>query len=284
MKLILGLFGRNPAGTLNTTFGRLQLFSSAFMALSHGSNDAQKVMGIITLSLVSGGYLTSVEVPFWVVVTCALAMGFGTALGGWKVVKTLGVSILKLEPVHGFAAETSATMVILGASHFGFPVSTTHVISSTIMGVGATRGLSAVRWGIAGKSITAWVLTLPVCGLLGYAVCKGMPLLFPSWLAIAVQGSSKTSFKGKNPGTLRIGVPASFRRYPGGFEREEVFRLLCRCYSTSCAARNMAFCRAAKNCWYGSGSSTGLVSYCAFARTSNWVSPLGRTETVILRA
>jgi hypothetical protein len=116
MKLILKLFGSHSPGVVNRHFGRLQIISSGFMAFSHGSNDAQKVMGIITLSLVSGGYLTSLEVPLWVIILCATAMGFGTALGGWRVIKTLGVHMLKLEPVHGFAAETAATAVILGAS------------------------------------------------------------------------------------------------------------------------------------------------------------------------
>jgi PiT family inorganic phosphate transporter len=133
------------------------------MAFSHGSNDAQKGMGVITLALLSGGYITSLEVPFWVIIICALAMGIGTAFGGWRVIKTLGHQMLKLQPVHGFAAETSATAVILGASAFGMPVSTTHVITTCIMGVGATKRLSAVRWGVAGKILMAWVLTLPMC-------------------------------------------------------------------------------------------------------------------------
>ena len=172
MKMILKFFGTLPSGTVNKHFGRLQLLSSGFMAFSHGSNDAQKVMGIITLSLVSGGYLNSVDVPFWVILICALAMGLGTAFGGWKVIKTMGVHMLKLEPVHGFAAETSATAIILGASHFGLPVSTTHVIATAIMGVGATKRLSAVRWGIAGKIVLAWVFTLPACSLLAWLICK----------------------------------------------------------------------------------------------------------------
>ena len=147
------------------------------MAFSHGSNDAQKVMGIITLSLVSSGFLHSVEVPLWVVLICALAMGLGTALGGWKVIKTMGVSMLKLEPVHGFAAETSATAVILGASYFGLPVSTTHVIATAIMGVGATKRLSAVRWGIGKKIVNAWILTLPACALFAWVLCKVLNLI-----------------------------------------------------------------------------------------------------------
>ncbi len=177
MKFTLKLFGTLPSGVINRHFGKLQIFSSAFMALSHGSNDAQKVMGIITLSLVSGGYLQSVEVPFWVVLICALAMGLGTAFGGWKVIKTMGVSMLKLEPIHGFAAETSATAVILGASHMGLPVSTTHIISTSIMGVGATKRLSAVRWGVAGKILLAWILTLPSCALFAWLVCRAVMAL-----------------------------------------------------------------------------------------------------------
>jgi PiT family inorganic phosphate transporter len=145
MKLLIRLFCNFSPGTLNKHFGRLQIVSASFMAFSHGSNDAQKGMGVITLALVSGGYLTSLEVPFWVILMCALAMGLGTALGGWRVIKTLGHQMLKLQPVHGFAAETSATAVILGASSLGLPVSTTHVITTCIMGVGATKRLSAVR-------------------------------------------------------------------------------------------------------------------------------------------
>jgi PiT family inorganic phosphate transporter len=178
MKLILKIFGNFSPGTVNRSFGKLQILSSSFMAFSHGSNDAQKVMGIITLSLVSGGWLNSMEVPFWVIILCAFAMGLGTAMGGWRVIKTLGVQMLKLEPVHGFAAETAATAIILGASSMGMPVSTTHVISTSIMGVGATKRLSAVRWGIAGKIILAWVLTLPACFGLAYLVCKVIVTLF----------------------------------------------------------------------------------------------------------
>lgn len=178
MKFILKMFGTLSAGAINKHFGKFQLLSSAFMAFSHGSNDAQKIMGIITLSLVSGGYLTSVEVPFWVVLICALAMGIGTAFGGWKVIKTMGMHMLKLEPVHGFAAETSATAIIIGASTLGLPVSTTHVISTSIMGVGATKRLSAVRWGVAGKIVLAWVFTLPACALLAALSYKLVALFY----------------------------------------------------------------------------------------------------------
>ena len=178
MSLILKFLGNLPPHTINKYFGKLQILSASFMAFSHGSNDAQKGMGIITLSLVSGGFLKSVEVPFWVILLCALAMGLGTAVGGWKVIKTLGVSMLKLEPVHGFAAETSATAIILGCSHFGLPVSTTHVIATSIMGVGATKRLSAVRWGIGKKIVNAWILTLPACAIFAWALFKVLHYLF----------------------------------------------------------------------------------------------------------
>jgi PiT family inorganic phosphate transporter len=151
MKLLARIFCNVPLGMLNKHFGRLQVASSGFMAFSHGMNDAQKAMGVITLALVSGGYLTNIEVPLWVILSCAIAMGLGTAFGGWRVIKTLGHQMMKLQPVHGFAAETSAIAVIAGASSLGLPVSTTHVITTCIMGVGATGRLSAVRWGVAGK-------------------------------------------------------------------------------------------------------------------------------------
>jgi inorganic phosphate transporter, PiT family len=163
MKLILRLFGQLSPGVISKYFGRLQIISSSFMAFGHGSNDAQKAMGIITMALVSGGVIKTMDVPKWVILICALAMGFGTLFGGWKIIKTLGVKMLKLEPIHGFAAETSSAAIIIASSHFGMPVSTTHVVSSAILGVGATKRLSAVRWGIAGKIVMAWVLTLPVC-------------------------------------------------------------------------------------------------------------------------
>jgi len=172
MKFLLKFFGAYSPGTLNRTFGRLQLISSAFMAFSHGSNDAQKAMGIITLALVSDGMLSSLEVPFWVILTCAAAMGLGTAMGGWRVIKTLGVNMLKLEPIHGFAAETTAALTIFVSSHYGLPVSTTHVIATSIMGVGATKRFSAVRWGLAGKIVMAWIFTLPICFVAGWVIAE----------------------------------------------------------------------------------------------------------------
>ncbi|HSA62300.1 MAG TPA: inorganic phosphate transporter [Nitrospiraceae bacterium] len=163
-------FFRVPRGVATKVFSRLQLLSASFMAFSHGANDAQKVMGVITLALVASGQLTSSEVPTWVIVACALAMGLGTTIGGWRIVRTLGMKIVKLEPVHGFAAETGAASVLLFTAHFGLPVSTTHTITSSILGVGATKRLSAVRWGLTSKILSAWVFTLPGAGLLGAAV------------------------------------------------------------------------------------------------------------------
>ena len=177
MKLLARFFCNISPGTLNKHFGRLQIISSALMALSHGMNDAQKAMGVITLALVSGGYLTSLEVPIWVILACALAMGFGTAAGGWRVIRTLGHQMLKLRPVNGFAAETAAIAVIAGASSLGLPVSTTHVITTSIMGVGATQRLSAVRWGVAGKIMMAWIVTLPACILMAWLTYKLLSLL-----------------------------------------------------------------------------------------------------------
>ncbi len=166
MVLLMHLFKKVPLGVVNKYFGKLQIVSVSFMALSHGTNDAQKVMGIITMALLSGGFIDNFEVPFWVIVSCATVMGLGTATGGWRVIKTLGCQLSKIQPVHGFAAESAATVVLMGAASIGAPVSTTHVITSCIMGVGSTRRLSAVRWGIGKKILYAWVLTLPSCAIM----------------------------------------------------------------------------------------------------------------------
>ena len=140
------------------------------MALSHGSNDAQKVMGVITMALFGMGYIHDFHVPLWVIAACATAMALGTAMGGWRIIKTVGVKMIKLQPVNGFAAETAASIVILGATHFGTPVSTTHVISGSIMGVGTAKRVSAVRWGVAGNMLVAWVLTIPASGLVAFII------------------------------------------------------------------------------------------------------------------
>ncbi len=156
-------------------FSRLQIVSASFMAFSHGANDAQKAMGIITLALLSAGVISTAEVPAWVIISCALAMGLGTAVGGWRIIRTLGMRIVKLEPVHGFAAETGAAVVLMATAQIGLPVSTTHTITSAVMGVGAVKRLSAVRWGVTGRILYAWIFTLPGAALL--AVLLYMVLL-----------------------------------------------------------------------------------------------------------
>ncbi len=167
MVLVSWSFFRVHRGVATKLFSRLQLVSASFMAFSHGANDAQKVMGVITLALVASGQLTSTEVPTWVIVSCALAMGLGTTVGGWRIIHTLGMKMVKLEPVHGFAAETGAATVLLFTAQFGLPVSTTHTITSSILGVGSTKRLSAVRWGVTTKILSAWIFTLPGAALLG---------------------------------------------------------------------------------------------------------------------
>lgn len=165
-------------GAVTHVFGRLQILSACFMAFSHGSNDGQKFIGAFTLTLVLGGVLPVFEVPLWVILLCAVTMGIGTAIGGWRIVKTMGLRMTKLDPVHGFAAETAAASAIELASRLGIPVSTTHTISTAIMGVGSTRRLSAVRWGVGREIITAWILTFPVCGALAWLAARILRLLF----------------------------------------------------------------------------------------------------------
>jgi PiT family inorganic phosphate transporter len=157
---------------INDRFRRMQVLSATYMALTHGSNDAQKTMGIMTLALYSAGAYTLAKptdpkvVPVWVILIAATAMSFGTAAGGWRIMKTMGQKVVKLDPVHGFAAETTAASIILVASHFGMPVSTTHVISTAIMGVGSSDRPKTVRWGVARSIATAWVLTIPCAALI----------------------------------------------------------------------------------------------------------------------
>lgn len=155
-------------GFVRRFFSRAQILSAAFMAFSHGSNDAQKFMGATTLALVLAGVLSEFAVPLWVILLNAGVMGLGTAFGGWRIMRTMGFRLTKLEPIHGFAAETAAASVIEVASRLGIPLSTTHTINTAIMGVGAARRLSAVRWGVARNIAIAWVLTFPVCGALAF--------------------------------------------------------------------------------------------------------------------
>lgn len=169
MSLIYLLAKRANPNKAMAIFKPLQILSSSLMAFSHGSNDAQKSMGIITLALVAGGFLTKTEkiiIPMWVMISCAVVMALGTAAGGWRIIKTMGHKILRMDPSQGFAAETSASIVILLASRLGIPVSTTHVISSSIFGVGLAKNKNAVRWAVARDMIFAWLLTLPASALM----------------------------------------------------------------------------------------------------------------------
>jgi PiT family inorganic phosphate transporter len=188
MGLLNLLLRRASPRFVNLFFGKAQLASAGFMGYSHGSNDAQKTMGVMTLALYTGthagifahlpswaGFLRVPEftvVPAWVIVLCATTMAAGTAAGGWRIIRTMGHRIVKLQPVNGFAAETTAAVIITAASSLGIPVSTTHVIATSIMGVGASKRLSAVKWGIVERILWAWVLTLPVAGLLSYAISR----------------------------------------------------------------------------------------------------------------
>ena len=192
MFLLLTFIHRLTPRVVNGVFGKLQLVSAALMGYSHGSNDAQKTMGIITLALftaTTAGVFKDLpewaaflrvpefkDIPFWVIISCALTMAAGTAAGGWRIIRTMGHKMVKLQPVHGFAAETTAALIIQGATSLGIPVSTTHVISTSIMGVGAIKRFSAVKWGVVERIIWAWVLTLPVCGLLGFLIDRACHL------------------------------------------------------------------------------------------------------------
>ena len=165
MVVLLNLFRSAHPKRMNDRFRRLQVLSAAYMAFSHGSNDAQKTMGIMTLALFTAGVIPTHDVPLWVILVAATAISLGTAAGGWRIIRTMGQRVVKLDPVHGFAAETTAATIIFGASTLGMPVSTTHVISSAIMGVGSSDRLSAVRWGVAGNIVMAWILTIPASAL-----------------------------------------------------------------------------------------------------------------------
>lgn len=177
MTLIYHLFKKCSPGKMRNSFHYLQMLSSAFMAFSHGSNDGQKFMGVFTLALVLGHQLTDFSIPLWVILSCALVMALGTLIGGWRILKTMGFKITHLETPQGFSAETAAASTIEIASFFGIPLSTTHTINTAIMGVGATKRLSAVRWGVTTQIVTAWLLTFPACGLIGYAVALFLQLL-----------------------------------------------------------------------------------------------------------
>lgn len=168
---------RSPAG-VNRGFRKMQILSAAFMAFSHGTADAQKSMGVITMALLSYGAIPTFEVPMWVKFTCALAMALGTAAGGWRIIKTVGRDFVKLQPMTGFSVDSASTCVILGASMLGLPTSTTHVVTSSILGVGLSKSLTAVNWNVAKRILTAWVLTIPAAALVAYLTYQIMsPLL-----------------------------------------------------------------------------------------------------------
>jgi inorganic phosphate transporter, PiT family len=169
MTLILWIIRRRAPGIVNRVFRRLQLLSGAFVAFTHGTNDAQKTMGIITLALISSGHLDAepFHVPTWVILSAAVAMAAGTYAGGWRIIKTLGTRVAKLDPPQGFAAQTTTAVILWLTARYGFPVSTTHTISGSVLGAGASTRFSAVRWGVAGNIVLAWILTVPCAGAVG---------------------------------------------------------------------------------------------------------------------
>jgi len=161
MYLLFWIFKNSSPAKTNRQFRRLQIITACMASFAHGSNDAQKTMGIITMSLVSAGFLTTFAVPLWVKIACAMAMAAGTAIGGWKIIRTMGGKIFRIEPINGFAADFASSIVIFVSSKMGIPVSTTHVVSSSIMGVGAAKRMKGVRWNIAKQIIIAWFVTIP---------------------------------------------------------------------------------------------------------------------------
>ena len=178
MSIIRVIFANFSPHKINAKFRSLQILTAAFQSFSHGTNDAQKTMGIITFALVAGGYQSSVEVQTWVKVSAAVAMALGTSVGGWRIIKTIGTKIIKFEPASGFAADLSSALVIISATLIQLPVSTTHVISSAIMGVGSAKRFSAVQWGTAVTMVSAWVITLPVTMVLAGITFLLVKLLF----------------------------------------------------------------------------------------------------------
>lgn len=175
---IVFLFSWKSTPKVNGVFKKLQIITSIGLALSHGTNDAQKTMGIITLGLVISGVIPTFEVPFWVILLCAGAIALGTSVGGWQLIRTLGSKFYKIRPVHGFASQITSAAVILTASLVGGPVSTTQVVSTAIMGVGAAERVSMVRWGVAGEIASAWLFTIPATGLLGAGIFSLLNLIF----------------------------------------------------------------------------------------------------------
>lgn len=177
MILIQWIFRRSRPATVSKFFSKAQIVSAMFMALNHGSNDAQKSMGVITMSLVSAGFMAKFNVPIWVTCSCALAMALGTSFGGYRIIKTMGMNMARLAPVNGFAAETGAASVIFASTMMNAPVSTTQIISTSIMGVAASQRLSSVRWIIAKNIVWAWVVTIPACALMASVLSLVLKLI-----------------------------------------------------------------------------------------------------------
>ncbi len=211
--LILGitwLIAKRSPTKVNRVFRRAQLVSGAFVAFTHGTNDAQKTMGIIALALVASGHLSPdyERPPTWVIAASALAMAAGTYAGGWRIIRTLGQRIAKIDPPQGFAAQTACASILWGTAHFGFPVSTTHTISGSVLGAGAIRGFSAVRWGVAGNILVAWLLTIPAAAVVGAGmeVVTRLPggdaIVFVLAILIAV-----TAFAARRWETRKLVVP-----------------------------------------------------------------------------
>ena len=178
MKVLLLIFGRFSPIVLNDRFRSMQIVSAVMMAFSHGSNDAQKAMGIITLTLLSGGYIDTLDVPLWVKLCCATAMACGTAVGGWKIISTMGTKIFKLETINGFAADLNSAITIFTATFLHLPVSTTHVVSGSLLGVGASKRIKAVNWGVARSMVMAWFVTIPLSGIVAAIAYEVGYLLF----------------------------------------------------------------------------------------------------------
>lgn len=174
---LLWIFRNFSPITLNRQFRKMQLVSASLMAFSHGSNDAQKAMGIIALALLSGGYIETMEIPVWVKIACATSMALGTSAGGWRIISTMGTKIFKMESINGFAADLNSSIVIFTATFLHLPVSTTHVVSGSIMGIGSAERVRAVHWGVARSMLLAWVITIPISACISAVIYLGLSLL-----------------------------------------------------------------------------------------------------------
>jgi PiT family inorganic phosphate transporter len=212
MLVITWIIRKRSPSRVNRVFRRAQIVSGSFVAFTHGTNDAQKTMGIIALALIATGHLDAEEfdVPLWVIVSAATAMALGTYAGGWRIIKTMGTRIAKIDPPQGFAAQTSCAAILWGTAHFGFPVSTTHTISGSVMGAGASRRVSAVRWGLAGNIVVAWILTLPAAGAVGAVMQLVTRIPAGDVVVVALASAiAATAFLARRYDTRRRLVPAT---------------------------------------------------------------------------